>query len=240
METLARASDWTGTTTDGGRMTQEKHCTYRATHKAIRHLLFSASLQVGITDFADDGVIAETLESIDALIFVLWEHRAREDASVHLPLESRAPGVTALFAEDHEEDEAMSAEVGELVPQIRSAIGDQRVALGIRLHEQLNAYIGIYLGHLYREETELQQALWDNFTEEELLAMSRELVATIPPDRSGYLLKVMCSSCGPDDIAPILGRIKANAPPEIAQRTLQMAAENLPPSIWAKVQSRIG
>ena len=131
-------------------------------------------------------------------------------------------------------------ELKQLVAQIRSAQGGQRVALGIRLHEQLNAYIGIYLGHLYREETELQQALWDNFTEEELLAMSRELVATIPPDRRGYLLKVMCSSCGPDDLAPILGGIKANAPPEIAQRSLQMAEENLPPSIWAKVQSRIG
>ena len=70
--------------------------------------------------------------------------------------------------------------------------------------------------------------------------MSRELVATIPPDRRGYLLKVMCSSCGPDDITPILGGIKANAPPEIAQLALQLAEENLPSSIWAKVQSRIG
>ena len=150
------------------------------------------------------------------------------------------PGVTARFAEDHEEDEALSAEIEQIVAQIRSASGGQRVALGIRLHERFNAYIGIYLGHLYREETELQQALWDNFTEEELLAMTRDLVATIPPDRRGYLLKVMCASCGPDDIAPILREIKAGAPPEIAQRTLQLAKENLPSSIWAKVRSRIG
>ena len=96
------------------------------------------------------------------------------------------PGVTARFAEDHEEDEALSAEIEQIVAQIRSASGGQRVALGIRLHERLNAYIGIYLGHLYREETELQQALWDNFTEEKLLAMTRDLVATIPPDRRGW------------------------------------------------------
>ena len=221
-------------------MTQPRHCTYRATHKAMRHLLFSASHQVGVTDFADDAVTEETLETIDTLIFALWEHRVREDASIHPPLESRAPGVTARFAEDHEEDQALSAEIEQLAAQIRNARGEQRVALGIRLHERLNAYIGIYLGHLYREETELQQALWDNFTEEELLAMTRELVATIPPDRNGYLLKVMCSSCGPDDITPILSGIKAGAPPEIAQFTFKLAEENLPPGIWAKVQSRIG
>jgi hypothetical protein len=221
-------------------MTEPKHSTYRATHKAMRHLLFSASHQVGVTDFADDGVTAETMETVDALIFVLWEHRTREDASIHPPLESRVPGVTARFAEDHEEDEALSAEIGQIVAQIRNARGDERVALGIRLDQRLNAYIGIYLGHLYREETELQQALWDNFTEEELLAMTRDLVATIPPDRRGYLLKVMCSSCGPDDIAPILGGIRAGAPPEIAQRSLKMAEENMPSNIWAKVRSRIG
>ena len=221
-------------------MTQHRHSTYRATHKAMRHLLFSASQQLGVTDFADDAVTAETLETIDALIVTLWEHRTREDASIHPPLESRVPGVTARFVEDHEEDEVLSSELEQLVAQIRSARGDQRFALGIRLHEQLNAYIGIYQGHLYREETELQQALWDNFTEEELLAMSRELVASIPPDRRGYMLKVMFSSCGPDDIAPILGGIKANAPPEIAQLTLQLAEENMPPSIWAKVQAKIG
>ena len=131
-------------------MTQPRHSTYRATHNALRHLLFSASHQVGVTDFSDDAVTAETLETIDALIFVLWEHRTREDASIHPPLESRVPGVTAPFAEDHEEDETYSAEMEQLLAQIRSARGGQRVALGILLHERLNAYIGIYLGHLYR------------------------------------------------------------------------------------------
>ena len=37
------------------------------------------------------------------------------------------------------------------------------------MHERLNAYVGIYLGHLYREETELQQTLWDNFTDDALI-----------------------------------------------------------------------
>ena len=105
-------------------MTQPRHCTYRATHKAMRHLLFSASHQVGVTDFADDAITAETLETIDDLIFALWEHRAREDASIHPPLEGRAPGVTARFAEDHEEDEALSGEIEQLAAKIRGARGD--------------------------------------------------------------------------------------------------------------------
>ena len=66
-------------------MTEPRHSTYRATHKAIRHLLFSASHQVGVTDFADDAVTAVTMETVDAIIFALREHRTREDASSILP-----------------------------------------------------------------------------------------------------------------------------------------------------------
>ena len=221
-------------------MTQQRISMYRPIHKAMRHPLFSASHQVGATDFADDAVTAETLETIDALIFALREHRGHEDASVHPPLERRAPGVTARFAEDHEEDEELSAEIEQLAAQIRSGGGSQRVALGIRLHERLNAYIGIYLGHLYREETELQQVPWDNFTDDELLAIDMEIVASIPPDRMAYWLKVMCSSFGPDDIIPILGGIKGGAPPEFAQFALKLAEDTLPPGIWTKVQASIG
>ena len=54
---------------------------------------------------------------------------------------------------------------------MRIATEAQRVELGVEVHERFNSYVGIYLDHLYWEETELQQALWDNFTDEELIAM---------------------------------------------------------------------
>jgi hypothetical protein len=53
------------------------------------------------------------------------------------------------------------------------------VALGIELHERFNAYVGMYLGDLYREKTELQQVLWDNFTDAELIAIVSEIIKDI-------------------------------------------------------------
>ncbi len=93
--------------------------------------------------------------------------------------------MTASFAEDHEEDDRLATEIGQLGDRIRSADETHRVALGIEAHERFNSYVGIYLGHLYREETELQQALWDNFTDEELIAMDRAIAREIPPERMG-------------------------------------------------------
>lgn len=218
-------------------MMEGRYATYRPIHKAMRYVLFKASQKVSLADFGDDADVTEVLEVVELMISVLRVHRVNEDKYVHPPAESRIPGITAAFAEDHEEDIALSNEVQGIAGQIRSANGSERIALGIKLHERLNDYIGIYLGHLYREETMMQQALWDNFTDEELSAIDKEIVANVTPPERVEFLPVMCASYSAEEIAPILGRIKANAPAEFVEFALKAAEENLPPRSWAKVKA---
>ena len=147
----------------------------------MRHVLFSTSLKVGLADFGDDSDVEDVLEAVDRMLSLLHEHRQNEDRFVHPAAEDRIPGITDRFVEDHDQDIDLSDEIQGLARQILVTGGSGRVPLGIELHEKLNAYIGIYLGHLYREETVLQQALWDNFTDEELLDIETEIVASLPP-----------------------------------------------------------
>ena len=221
-------------------MAEQRFSIYRPIHKAMRHLLFSTSRQIGLADFADDAVTQETLATLDRTIGYLREHRGHEDAHVHPALESKVPGITTRFAEDHEEDNTLSTQIEQLATQIRNANGARRVELAVAMHEHFNAYVGIYLGHLYREETELQQALWDNFTEEELIAMDAAIAREISPERMGEWLTEMCASYNPDEISLILNIVKAEAPPEVFQDVTQLAESVMQPAMWAKVRARIG
>ena len=56
------------------------------------------------------------------------------------------PGITASFAEDHKEDDALTKEIKQLSARIRTSNGAQRVELGMEVHERFKAYVGIYLG----------------------------------------------------------------------------------------------
>ena len=112
-------------------MTQERFSIYRPIHKAIRHILFSTSRQLGLADFGDDAVTQETLANLDATIGFLREHRSREDVHVHTALERKIPGITASFAEDHEEDDRLTQEIEQLATRIKSATGAQRVEQGV-------------------------------------------------------------------------------------------------------------
>ena len=109
----------------------------------------------------------------------------------------------------------------------------------MEVHERYNAYLGIYLGHLYREETVLQQALWDNFTDEELIAIDGAIAGEIAPERMGLWLTEMCASYNPDEITLILSIVKSEAPPEVFQGITQLAESVMQPAMWAKVRARI-
>ena len=221
-------------------LTEQRYPIYRPIHKAIRHILFSTSRQVGQADFTDDAVTQECLADLDRTIGFLREHRGYEDAHIHRALERKLPGITARFAEDHEEDELLIAEIEQLGARIKNSDEAQRVALGIELHERFNAYVGIYLGHLYREETELQKVLWDNFTDAELIAIRAAIARDIPPGRRrGEFFPEMCASYNPDEISRVLKRLKADAPPEVFQRVTQIAESVMQPAMWAKVRTRI-
>ncbi|MCI0847384.1 MAG: hemerythrin domain-containing protein [Chloroflexi bacterium] len=221
-------------------MTTQRYATYRPIHKAIRHVLFDTSRKVGLADFGDDADVSETLEAVDQMISMLHDHRENEDKYVHPQAEARIPGITNKFVDDHKEDIRLSDEVQGIAGQVRGASGAERAALGVKLHERLNDYIGIYLGHLYREETTMQQALWDRFTDEELLAIDMEIVANVPPPMMAVYLPVMCSTYSAAEITPILAGIKANAPAEFAQFAMKTAEDNLPPRSWAKVKASLG
>ena len=220
-------------------MTTPRFAIYRPIHKAVRQVLFSTSHKVGISDFSDVADVQEALEAIDSMLSLLHVHREHEDKYIHPLAESRIPGITANFEADHLEDIALCTEVGEVAGRIRAAGGEDKVLLGIQLHELLNAYIGIYLGHLYREETVMQQALWDNFTDEEILAIDMEIVANVPPQMMAELIPLMCRTFSPADLAPVLAGVKANAPSEFVEQVLKIAEEGLPPRSWAKVKATL-
>ncbi len=175
-------------------MVHQRHEIYRPTHKALRHMMFSTAHKLGIADFRDDAEARDAITSLERTINLLVIHAEHENNYIHPDLEKRAPGLIAPYETDHQNDEKVHAELRRLGQEANSASGDQKVALGIELYDRFNSYIGDYLGHLVREESELQQALWDNFTDEELDTMAGRLIANYPPDQRGEILAKLINS----------------------------------------------
>ena len=212
---------------------------YRPIHKAIRHLLYSTAHQLGMADFADEGIARESLDELDGTISMMKEHPDHEERFVHPPLESRVPGITKPFDQDHGEDEKVYAQLEQLGAQIRGSGEDQRSALGNRIYSVFNSFIGSYLPHLDREETVLEKALLDNFTDEELVAIDQQIIGSVPPERMGVWLGVICASLNADELTGMFGGMKATAPPEAVEGMLKLAEQAMPADTFQKVLARI-
>ncbi len=201
--------------------------------------MFSTAHRLGIADFRDDAEVQDAITSLERTINLLVIHAEHENNYIHPDLEKRAPGLIASYETDHQNDEKVYAELRRLGQEADRASGDQKVALAIELYGQFNSFVGDYLGHLVREETELQGALWDNFTDEELGAMGGRLIANIPRDQMAEVLTQVCAALNADELTGMLGRMKAMAPPEMFEGVMKIAEQACTPSNFEKVRARL-
>ena len=222
-------------------MAQERMEMYRNIHKAIRHIMYSTALALGAADFRDQRSMRESLEQLRGTITMLQEHAEHAETFVHPPLESRVPGITKSFEENHEDDKRLFDRMRELGSQIEAAgDNDQRVALGNQLYRMFNAYIGDYLGHLVREDTELEQALWDHFTDREIADIDNKIMGSIPPERMAVWVPVICNSWNASELTAVLAGMKSGAPPEAFAGMLKMVEQATPAATWETVRKALG
>jgi hypothetical protein len=60
---------------------------------------------------------------------------------------------------------------------------DKRLEYGQLLCYAFNEFIAFNLYHMNKEEMELNEALWRNYTDEQILATEQTLVSQIPPEK---------------------------------------------------------
>ena len=212
---------------------------YRPIHKAIRHMMYATAHSLGVADFEDEKGANAALASLESTISLLITHAGHEEKFVHPALEERAPGFIESFEKDHGSDERAYAQLRKLSSDVASANGGRKSELGNEIYDIYNQFVGTYLDHLYREEHELQQALWDNFTDEELGAIDEAIMADASPELMAQFLTLICGSFNPGDLALMLGGMKGGMPTEAYQGMLQAAESATPSDIWAKVKERI-
>ena len=222
-------------------MAQQRYPIYQNIHKAIRHMMYSTAMALGSADFRDQKSMRESLDQLSGTITNLQEHAEHEESFVHPPLESRVPGITKSFDQNHEDDERLFDRIRELGNKIEAAgDNDQRVILGNQLYGIFNTYIGDYLGHLDREETELEQALWDHFTDQELADIDHKIMDSIPPESMAEFVPTICSSWNASELTAILVAMKQGTPPEEFAGMLQMMEQATPAATWETVRRALG
>jgi hypothetical protein len=157
---------------------------YVPVHKGVRAALVQAASLVARTDFTRPAEAAEAARVTQRLVFHLESHASHEDHEIMPVLARIAPELHADLQAEHTRTDGLQREAAALAERILAAGAPERPSLGQRLHQLLWRLAGEHLRHVEREETEAMRVLWAHCTDEELEAMERRILASIPPEEA--------------------------------------------------------
>jgi hemerythrin-like domain-containing protein len=215
-------------------MSAPRHDIYAFIHKGLRAFMAHTLVRVGRLDPHDADDVAEARQELRALLDICEGHLDHENRFVHRAIESRSPGASAAIADehqDHQEDIAALRALLERVP------GSTEGAYA--LYHALATFVAHNLEHMEKEETAHNAVLWACYSDEEILAIEHELVASIAPQEMQLALRWMLPHMNPAERAAMLGGMRQGAPAAVFEGALGLVRPLLGGRDWRKLSAAL-
>ena len=144
---------------------------YTPIHKALRAMMCDTLVAVGRLDPRDEEEVVDTSHRVFELLEICSAHLQHENAFVHEPMQSQAPGSAAAAAQEHVEHEHHIAQLSHLTGAMVKAPVAVRGPLALALYRALALFVADNLRHMAHEETHHSAALWAYFSDAQLHAI---------------------------------------------------------------------
>jgi hypothetical protein len=209
-------------------------------HKALRGMLYDAALGLQLADFTLEEDASTAIEKIQLVLSIMYNH-ARDEQQFILPIIKRYDAqVAAAFETEQVKHEILCQGLRAMIQAYKTAhTKANKEEAGDYIFKTFNEFVAINLLNMNREEADLNKILWKYLTDEQLLALSKEILAAIPPEinyiESNWMLK--CTSNA--EVIAWMGKIKDHAPHFVFESILELAERVLCERRWQKIKESL-
>ncbi|BDU78534.1 hemerythrin domain-containing protein [Mesoterricola sediminis] len=211
---------------------------YADIHKALRGLMCDTLARLGSLDPGDPVACGAVLDQAQDLLDLCRGHVEHENAFLHPAMEAREPGSSAGTGEDHAGHLEAIRSLEEAL-EAATASGPGRDAALRALYRRMAHFVGENLLHMAEEEERNTGVLHARYSDAELEALERDLVATIPPAEMGLILSWMLPALNPAERLRKLEDIRAGAPEPVFRGVLGLAQARLPEGEWLRLEREL-
>jgi hemerythrin-like domain-containing protein len=213
---------------------------YVAIHKALRHFMNDALLNLGRMDAEDAAEVERTCAQAAELLRELRHHVRSENDHLHTAIEARRPAAAARTVEDHGEHLATIAELEDELLMLRRAGGARRQVLAQQFYRHVALFVAENLQHMQVEETANNATLWALYSDEELVALHGRLLDGIGPAEMALLVRWMARSVAPQELATICLDARVKLPPDVLAPMLELIRAELDEGRRAQLARALG
>jgi hemerythrin-like domain-containing protein len=197
-------------------------------HKGLRSMLYETAIQIQQTDFINNDEAELMLEQIKNLVELFDKHAKSEDRFVFTAVEPYEPAVADTFEQEHVKDHALGENLGKQLTAFSNIVpDDEKMRSGQLLYQAFIEFMIFNLQHMAKEEDVINKVLWRHYTDEQLKAITADIIANIPPVQMAQFTKWMMRGLSNNEIAGWLKEVKNTAPDFVFNSLMQTAAAEL-------------
>jgi hypothetical protein len=209
-------------------------------HKALRALMFDTALIMQQTDFANSAEAAAILQQTQMTLDLMDSHACHEDEFILSAAAKYAPEVIAAFESEHVTDLRLTNELrGLLVAYHAATSAEERQDTGCAILQAFNEFIAFNLSHMRKEETVLNEILWANYSDAEILQMEIRIQQQIAPDQVFIYFKWMVKGINDPELLEWLRTVRNGAPEFVFTGLWQLCQQELSTVRWQRLSSQL-
>jgi hypothetical protein len=210
----------------------ERHDIYARIHKGLRAFLSDTLVALGRMDPHDGCDVRDTLARLEELLDFCEAHLEAEDAFVHAAMEARRPGSALARLSEHVEH---ARDIEALRTLARELAAAPSIAHARALYRRFATFAAVNFVHMEHEEQSGNAVLWMLFSDDEIRAIERRIVASHAPAETMQAMRWMLPSVHHGERLFLLDGMRA-APEPVLQGALGLARAHLRPTELQKLE----
>lgn len=202
-------------------------------------MLFDAGAKIQQTDFTKSKQVNVAIESIKQSTRSFLFHLSKEDKIIYRSIVLYAPYIVAMIEQTNIKDQALAESIDKLIEQQQKQdTKKEMIDFGHQLQAAFFEFTAVVLQHMNKEETVINEILWSNYSDKQLVEMEVEIMKqTASLDSTWYtgkILKVLSNR----EILLWVDVIKDHASPFMVKKLISTARIVLPIDRWQMIRGK--
>jgi hemerythrin-like domain-containing protein len=165
-------------------MEQERYNIYKRAHKSLSSMVFDAGTRIQQTDFTNSKEAKWIITFIGQAVHSFEYHINKEDTVIYGAVANRAPFIVAMMDKNNDKDLQLGFTIEEKLREYKNLyIKKNMTNFGIGLQKVFFVFTSVVLQHINKEETVINELLWSNFDDRQLMELEAQMTSYPLPDK---------------------------------------------------------
>lgn len=218
---------------------EQRYNIFKRTHKGLRSMLFDAGARIQQTDFTKTKEANAAIEIAKQATRSFLYHLSKEDTILYHSVILYAPYIIAMIEQTNAKDEKLANSVDKVIEGYRDlSTKRELISFGLRLQAVFFEFTAAVLQHMNKEETVINELLWSNYTDKQLVVLEVEMLKQSTPEACTWYTGKILKELSNTEIIIWINGIAEHASSTIIEKLINTTQRVLPIDRWQMIRGK--